>query len=226
MKKIVSIGFALALLVGCGGSTNTTVPTVGTETGAATTGPISTDVTMPTTDTAPTSMPSADATVQPTTAMPSTQATALPTEPGTGTAPVGTIDPATVTQEASIPELGIEFKVPMGWKQIANENTWAPNGTDMPRIGVTSAPLSADWRPSQMLPQGATIKSSEIQTLPSGQINLYTIENSDGTAEAHAIRHNGENAYDIFAHAASLRDLVSFQPVLNTIIDSVQLNGG
>jgi hypothetical protein len=128
-------------------------------------------------------------------------------------------------QQAELPELGMSFQVPEGWQQVSGENAWSPNGVDTPRIGVNSADLTADWRPSSFLPEGATIKSSQQTTINGQQAMIYLVENSDRTAETHVIVRSGEKAYDIYARAASLQELTAIQPVLNDIVGSVQLSG-
>jgi hypothetical protein len=128
-------------------------------------------------------------------------------------------------QPAGVPDLGLSFQIPEGWEQVNGENAWSPAGVDVPRVGVNSADLTADWRPSSFLPEGATVKSSQ-QTMVNGQqAMLYTVENSDGTAETHAIIRSGEKAFDIYARAESLQELQTIQPVLNDIVGSVQLSG-
>lgn len=231
-KKLIGIGLAL-LLAGCGSATSTAPTAVTSDTGIEATVPAGTDGST-SSDTPATSMPSTDATMQPTsaasdsapTSMPSTDATVQPTSAAPAAGPVTSVDPATVTQDADIPELGVAFKVPAGWEQVSGQNAWAPAGAQSPQIVINAVKLSNDWRPSSMLPEGARVTSSEVQTLSSGQINLYTIENSDGTAEIHAIRPSGDTAYDIYARAASMEEVKTFQPVLNTVIDSFQLGSG
>jgi hypothetical protein len=88
---------------------------------------------------------------------------------------------------------------------------------------VNSATVTADWKPSSFLPEGATIKGT--QSGMGGQVTIYTVENTDGTAESHAIMRSGETAYDVYARAQSLQELQSLEPVLNDIVGSVQLRG-
>lgn len=241
MKKMIGIGLVTAaLLAGCGGAPSETTSS-GTDAGSAASTTAVTGVEnatgIPTSetgmgeaaDTAPdaTAATNATAVTASGAAAPDATAPATPEAATTGGDTAGTTsgDTAGAYQPAGIPELGISFQVPQGWEQVSGENAWSPAGVDVPRIGVESADLTADWRPSSFLPEGATIKSSQQVSLAGMQTMFYTIENSDGTAETHAIMRSGEKAYDFYARAASLQELQTIQPVLNDIVGSVQLSG-
>ncbi|HWQ14759.1 MAG TPA: hypothetical protein VNL77_18315 [Roseiflexaceae bacterium] len=183
---------------------------------------------------AATTVAGAETTAQPTSAAGDTTgatgaatgaATAMPTA-ATGTEAAGdtAITPGAF-QTVTVPELGLSFQVPEGWEQVANENAWSPAGMDVPRIGVNSADLTADWTPSSFLPEGATVRSSQQLTLGGTQTMFYTVENTDGTAETHAIMLSGQKAFDFYVRAESLQDLQTLQPVLNDIVGSVRLEG-
>lgn len=146
------------------------------------------------------------------------------TTDGSTTTEGGAIVPGAY-QPVDVPELGVSFQVPEGWEQVSGENAWSPAGVDVPRIGVNSADLTADWRPSSFLPEGATVKASQQATINGMQAMMYTVQNADGTAETHAIVRSGEKAYDIYARAQTLQELNTIQPVLNDIVGSVQLDG-
>jgi hypothetical protein len=128
-------------------------------------------------------------------------------------------------QSVTIPELGISFRVPQGWEQTANQNTWSPDGVDVPQVGVNTAAYGAGWTPSRMLPTGATITATQTQSFGLGDVTIFTIENSDGTAETHAILRGPVQAFDFYARAGTLQGLQTIQPVLNDIVGSVQLRG-
>lgn len=242
MKRFLSLGLiGAALLAGCGSSTTPpsstdgtgAMPTSAAETGAAPT--VATDL-EPTTAagtdavTQPTLAPGADTSTEPTTA-PDTEA-APTTAAGTDAAAQPTAAPAgttatedlAVTQQVTIPELGVSFMVPEGWVADAETNTWSASGSGLPLVGFNSADVTPDWKPSSFFQENADIKSTQTVTLPSGSINLYMVENTDGTAESHAVMQNGEKAYDFYARAASMPELQSFQPVLTNILTTVQLN--
>ena len=115
--------------------------------------------------------------------------------------------------------------MPDGWEQVAGENAWSPAGVDVPRVGVQSADLTEDWTPSSFLPTSGTVLSSQQVNVAGMQAMFYTVENSDGTAETHAIMRSGEKAYDFYARAELLQDLRTIQPVLSDIVGSVQFSG-
>jgi hypothetical protein len=138
---------------------------------------------------------------------------------GSSSATTGAYEPA------GVPELGLSFQIPQGWEQVDGENAWSPAGVEVPRIGVESTDMTADWKPSSMLPQGATVRSSQQVTLGGVQAMFYTVENTDGTAETHAIMRSSGKAYDFYARAESMQELQTIQPVLNDIVGSVQLSG-
>jgi hypothetical protein len=242
MKRIIAAGILLlGLLAGCGGTaspqatavggTGAEQPTVAGNTGVA-----------PTTEEAPAA--TTESGVMPTTgAMATTETGAAPTTAaGTGTEPTtaagtgetnGTgAQPTTaagttadVTQPVMIPGLGLSFMVPANWQQVANENAWSPAGADIPQVGVKSAQSSPDYRPSSFLPEGATIKSTESVSIPTGQATVYTVENTDGTAESHMIFQTGTTFYDFYARASSQQELQTLRPVLNDILSSVKPGG-
>jgi hypothetical protein len=136
----------------------------------------------------------------------------------------GTMDMGSL-QPAGIPELGLNFQVPEGFEKLPNENAWSPAGADLPRFGVENVEVTSDWRPSSMLPEGATVVSTQYLNLSSGQAQVYTVENSDGTAESHAIIRSGTTAYDFYARAATMQELMTIQPVLSQIVGSAQFGG-
>jgi len=232
MKRFFSLGLiGAALLAGCGSSTTPPASTDGTgamptsaaETGAAPT--VGTDM-------APTAAPGADAVTQPTlapgadtstepTAATDMGAAAQPTAAPANTTPVENV---AVTQQVTIPELGVSFMVPEGWVADAEANTWSPTGSGLPLVGFNSADVTPDWRPSSFLQEGANVKSTQMVTLPTGSINLYMVENTDGTAESHAVMRNGEKAYDFYGRAASMPELQSLQPLMTNILTTIQLN--
>lgn len=156
-----------------------------------------------------------------------TSATSGDTTSGATGSTGGSTDGATTGayQPVGVPELGLSFEIPEGWEQVSGENAWSPAGVDVPRVGVESADLTADWRPSSFLPEGAAVKSSQQVNVGGQQAMLYTVENSDGTAETHAIMRSGEKAFDIYARAETLQELRTIEPVLNDIVGSVQLSG-
>ena len=120
---------------------------------------------------------------------------------------------------------GVSMMVPEGWQQVSGENTWSPDGSALPQIGVSSAPLNDDWRPSSFLPEGGMTKSTELVLVGGGQVNMYTVQNADGTAEIHAIAHSGEMAYDYYARAASLEEVRALRPMLEQVIESATYDG-
>jgi hypothetical protein len=145
---------------------------------------------------------------------------------GTGAQPTtaaGTT--ADVTQPVMIPGLGLSFMVPANWQQVANENAWSPAGAAIPQVGVKSAQSSPDYRPSSFLPEGAVVKSTESVVIPTGQATVYTVENTDGTAESHMIFQTGTTFYDFYARASSQQELQTLRPVLNDILSSVKPGG-
>jgi hypothetical protein len=213
-------------------TTAAATPADATSSGAANATPATDAVAQPTSATADDTSAAGAGTVQPTSATgdatgaASGAATAMPTAATAGETAGDTsaITPGAF-QTVDVPELGLSFQVPEGWEQVANENAWSPAGMDVPRIGVNSADVTADWKPSSFLPQGATVKSSQQLTLGGMQTMFYTVENTDGTAETHAIMRSGDKAYDVYGRAASLQDLRTIQPVLNDIVGSVRLGG-
>jgi hypothetical protein len=224
MKRILSMGLvAAALLAGCGGSTNTTSQPGNTgDTTASQNATAVSDAGATAADA--TAIATAEAGAQPTSAAGDTAAptaaagdTAAPTS-----APAVTGDMA-ATQPATIPEMGLSFMVPEGWEAVGEENAWAPGGAQLPMIGVNSADMTPDWRPSSFLPEGAAVKSTQIVTLPSGQVSQYMVENSDGTAETHSIMRSGDKAYDFYARTASFQELQTLQPLMDQVVGSVQI---
>ncbi|MFO7166722.1 MAG: hypothetical protein DIU80_001705 [Chloroflexota bacterium] len=234
MKKIIGIGImTAALLAGCGGApSGTAQPTADIDTGTAVVTTPATDIdAIPTSETGASedAGTAADATAQPTSATGATDSDAMDTTTQPTSATEGSTSGETgmtgAYQPAGIPELGLSFQVPEGWEQVSGENAWSPAGMDVPRIGVESAEVTPDWTASSFLPEGATVRSTQSVMLPSGQAMLYTIENTDGTAESHAIIRSDTMAYDFYARAQSLQELRTIEPVLTDIVGSAQLGG-
>jgi hypothetical protein len=143
-------------------------------------------------------------------------------------------------ERVEIPEAGLSLDVPIGWQRLDQEPAWSPTGNGETRIGISWLHLLSVIKPEAiLLPGGGLIVASAPIALDWGRGRQYMVSDygtgvpNEGASapplsvEIHAIVtvFDGETqwAYDLHAVAPSEEELVTLEPVLDTMLRSMCL---
>jgi hypothetical protein len=153
-------------------------------------------------------------------------------------APTG--EPPEAYQTVNVPDLGLTFEVPAGWRQPEPRLAWTPEDGSVLRLGFNGVALEPPTEPEPaLLPQLAQILESERVDLEWAEGRSFTLEVyrpavEDGDTKApvesvqeHVLvvlkRGEGLLGLDFYASAPDVEALSSLEPALRRMLDTVTL---
>jgi hypothetical protein len=136
-------------------------------------------------------------------------------------------------ERVTVTPTGISFEVPQDWQRLGTEWSWASNDSGELRVGVNWNNTGPGWQPTAMLPNHSqTLQTSPVD-LGWAQGTSYTVAVTATAAqgggvlavEKHVIVVQVDKplAYDFYASAPSAGDLVTLHPVLQHMLDTVEI---
>jgi hypothetical protein len=127
-----------------------------------------------------------------------------------------------------IKDAGITIEFPQNWFRQGKDTKWSMPKNGLPLVGFKWTDMNSDWKEENMLPAKSDFLGPFVINLGWKQGSLYLVQVKAGKEryEIHTVipRLEAEIAYDFYARADSLAQLMEINFVIQRIMHSGELH--